>query len=105
MAHTIVAVSDRPELAPIVAAWLVHEFGYPGGLTLAEMTALILSPPKGPEESFVLFDQDRPPGTASLAHDDLAGRRDLTPWLAGVFVEPAYPILFTMLTAANTFYY
>jgi hypothetical protein len=38
----------------------------------------------------VLFDQGKPVGTASLAHDDLAPRRDLTPWLAGVFVEPAY---------------
>jgi GNAT superfamily N-acetyltransferase len=28
-------------------------------------------------------------GTAGLRHDDLASRPDLTPWLAGVFVEPA----------------
>jgi GNAT superfamily N-acetyltransferase len=90
MAHTIVAVSDRPELAPVVATWLIAEFGYPGGRTVEELTARILEPPTGPEESFVLFDQDRPVGTASLAHDDLASRRDLTPWLAGVFVEPAY---------------
>jgi GNAT superfamily N-acetyltransferase len=90
VAHAIVAVSDRPELAPIVASWLVAEFGHPGSRTVAELTALILSPPSGPEESFVLFDHDKPVGTASLSHDDLASRRDLTPWLAGVFVEPAY---------------
>jgi GNAT superfamily N-acetyltransferase len=90
MVNTIVAVSDRPELAPVVATWLVNEFGYPGSRTLDEMTALILSSPRGPEESFVLFEQGRPVGTASLAHDDLATRRDLTPWLAGVFVEPSY---------------
>src|SRR5580704_9005186 len=90
MAHTIVAVSDRPELAPVVATWLIAEFGYPGGRTVEELTARILEPPTGPEESFVLFDQDKPVGTASLCHDDLASRRDLTPWLAGVFVEPAY---------------
>jgi GNAT superfamily N-acetyltransferase len=90
MVNTIVAVSDRPELAPVVASWLVNEFGYPGSHTPDEMTALILSPPRGPEESFVLFEQDRPVGTASLSHDDLATRRDLTPWLAGVFVEPSY---------------
>jgi len=89
MGHQIVAVSDRPELAPIVAAWLVNAFGYPGSRTQEQMTALILAPPRGPEESFVLFDQDRPVGTASLSHDDLASRGDLTPWLAGVFVEPA----------------
>ena len=90
MADTIVAVSAQPELAPIVARWLVAEFGRPDSRTGEELAALILSPPVGPEETFVLFDQDRPVGTASLAHDDLATRRDLTPWLAGVFVEPAY---------------
>jgi RimJ/RimL family protein N-acetyltransferase len=88
--HKIVAISDRPDLAPTVAKWLVDEFGYPGSRTLDEMTVLILSPPRGPEETFVLFDRDKPVGTASLAHDDLASRRDLTPWLAGVFVEPAF---------------
>jgi GNAT superfamily N-acetyltransferase len=90
MAYTIVAVTDRPELAPVVATWLVSEFGYPGSRTVEELTAKILAPPIGPEESFVLLDQDRPVGTASLSHDDLASRRDLTPWLAGVFVEPAH---------------
>jgi GNAT superfamily N-acetyltransferase len=90
MAYTIVSISDRPELATVVAAWLIAEFGYPGGRTVDELTAKILSPRNGPEETFVLFDDDRPVGTASLAHDDLACRRDLTPWLAGVFVEPAY---------------
>jgi GNAT superfamily N-acetyltransferase len=54
------------------------------------MTALILSPPDGPEESFVLFDGATPVGTASLAHDDLVSRPDLTPWLAGVVVDEAY---------------
>ncbi len=90
MAGSIVAVSSRPELGPIVARWLVDAFGYPGGRTVEAMTAAILAPAWGPEESFVLFDQDRPVGTASLSHDDLASRRDLTPWLAGVFVEPAF---------------
>ena len=91
MGFKIAAVSDRPELAPVVAAWLVDAlFGHPGGLTVEEMTALILSPPVGPEETFVLFDQGVPVGTASLAHKDLEARPDLTPWLAGVFVQPAF---------------
>jgi GNAT superfamily N-acetyltransferase len=90
MATSIVTVSDRPELAPIVAAWLVAEFGHSGSRTVAELTASILSSPNGPEESFVLSDHDKPVGTASLSHDDLASHRDLTPWLAEVFVEPAH---------------
>jgi hypothetical protein len=37
MGFEIVAVSDRPELAPVVVAWLVDAFGYPGGRTVEEM--------------------------------------------------------------------
>ncbi len=90
MGFRITAVSDHPELAPVVAAWLVDAFGNPDRRTADEMTTLILAPPVGPEETFVLFDQERPVGTASLAHRDLETRPDLTPRLAGVFVQPAF---------------
>jgi GNAT superfamily N-acetyltransferase len=86
----IETVSGCPALAPVVAAWLVGAFGYPGWWSIDEMTAMILGPSAGPEETFVLFDEDRPVGTASLAHDEQAPRRYLSPWLAGVFVEPRY---------------
>jgi GNAT superfamily N-acetyltransferase len=87
----IIAVSDRPELAPVVAAWLAGAFHRrPGGLTAEELTALLLAPPVGPEETFVLFEGEMPVGTASLAQRDLPARPDLTPWLAGVFIEPAF---------------
>ncbi|MFC7477124.1 GNAT family N-acetyltransferase [Dankookia sp. GCM10030260] len=90
MSIRILAVSQHPALAPLVAGWLVEAFGRPGGRTVEQTTALILAPPKGPEESFVLFDGETPAGTASLAHDDLDSRPDLTPWLAGVYVPPAF---------------
>jgi GNAT superfamily N-acetyltransferase len=90
MVYRIVTVSNRPDLAPLVAAWRVEAFGYPGGWTVEELTALLLAPPVGPEETFVLLDQHRPVGTASLLHEDLDTRPDLTPWLAGLFVEPAF---------------
>ena len=54
------------------------------------MTALILAPPEGPEETFVLFGGGQPVGTAGLVRQDLDARPDLTPWLAGVFVLPAF---------------
>src|SRR5918911_635902 len=88
MPSRLLAVSEHPDLAPLIARWLVGAFGYPGSRTVEEMTALILSPPVGPEESFVLFEGEHPVGTASLARKDLASRPDLTPWLAGVYVEP-----------------
>src|ERR687894_3200472 len=87
----IVPVPDRPELAPIAATWLVDAFErHPGARTVEEMAALLLAPPVGPEETFVLLDGGTPAGTASLTHGDLAARPDLTPWLAGVFVLPAF---------------
>src|ERR1700734_1134494 len=89
MRYRIEEVSGRPDLAPIVAALLVDACGHPGGRTLEGMTFLILASPRGPDNTFVLFNYDKPVGTASLAHDDLESRRDLTPWLAGVFVEPS----------------
>ena len=91
MSRRIVAVSERPELASVVAQWRVDAFfSHPGGWTVEEMTAAILGPPIGPEENFVLFDQDEPVGTAGLVREDLETRPDLTPWLAGLFVRPEF---------------
>jgi len=91
MNHRIVAVSDRPALASLVARWRVEAFfDYPGGYTVEEMTRLILAPPVGPKETFVLFEDDQPAGTAGLVRTDLETRPDLTPWLAGLFVEPRF---------------
>jgi GNAT superfamily N-acetyltransferase len=91
MSYRTVAISDRPDLASLVARWRVEAFfNYPGGYTAAEMTALILAPLVGPEETFVLFDQDRPVGTAALICTDLDALPNLTSWLADLFVEPAF---------------
>ena len=91
MSHRIVAVSGRHDLAPLVARWRVEAFfNTPGDWTVEDMTARILAPPEGPKETFVLFDNDQPAGTAGLVRTDLRSRPDLTPWLAGVFVEPAF---------------
>jgi len=54
------------------------------------LEAVILRPPEGPEACFVLFDGAEPAGTASLAREDLLSRPDLTPWLAGVVVQPEF---------------
>ncbi|MCW8085596.1 GNAT family N-acetyltransferase [Roseococcus sp. MDT2-1-1] len=88
--HEIVTVTDRPDLVPTLARWMQETFGNPSGRTLAETEALFRAPPRGPEESFVLLLDGQPVGTASLAHDDLETRRDLSPWLAGVVVQPQF---------------
>lgn len=91
MNRRIVRVSERTDLAPLVARWRVDAFfNHPGGYTIEEMTALILALPVGPKETFVLFDADQPVGTAGIIRTDLETRPDLTPWLAGLFVEPTH---------------
>ena len=84
------AVSEHPALVPLVARWLVDAFQAEDGLSVAQMQARIRDTPFGPEESFVLFEDDVPVGTASLAQRDLDSRPDLAPWLAGVFVLPGH---------------
>ena len=91
MSIRIVTVSRQPDLARRVAEWRVGAFfDYPGGYTVDAMTALILAPSKGPNETFVLFDGVQPVGTAGLMRDDLESRPDLSPWLGGLYVEPAF---------------
>jgi GNAT superfamily N-acetyltransferase len=90
MPHRIVTLTDHPELAELLASWILSAFGHSGSPSLEEMTALFLAPHNGPEETFVLFEDDTPAGTASLAHSDLPSRTDLTPWLASVYVDPAF---------------
>lgn len=38
----------------------------------------------------VMLDEQRPIGMVALCLDDLEGRPDLNPWLAGLYVDPAH---------------
>lgn len=89
-AYRIEAVSARPDLAPLAAAWTFDAFFDPAEWTVEALTASILAPGDGPKDNFVLFEGDDPAGTAALVRSDLDARPDLTPWLAGVFVAPAF---------------
>lgn len=87
----IVTLTGRPDLAPTVAGWRFAAFGQGRpGRTVERSLARLLAPKNGPEETFILLDDGIPAGTAGLSHDDLDARPDLTPWLAGVVVQPAY---------------
>ena len=87
---TITRITDRPDLVPIVAHWLWHEFWQHDDYTLEQTRAVIAASVarSGPPQTFVLLLDDQPIGTASLATEDLDERPDLTPWLASVFVVP-----------------
>ncbi|MGH7104735.1 MAG: GNAT family N-acetyltransferase [Acetobacteraceae bacterium] len=70
----IVTLSERPGLLPSLRAWLADRH----------------ASPVAPERCFVLLAAGIPAGTASLAASGLAARPDLTPWLANLFVPPAF---------------
>ncbi len=85
----VVTLSEHPHLAPAVAEWLLEEFGHARSPSFDQQVANLLAQ-KAPEETFILFDDDVPVGTASLVAHDLPSRPDLTPWLASVLVRPQF---------------
>lgn len=90
MSLTIVRITERPDLLPLVARWLWQAFGRSEGGTLAESEARVAActAETGPGQSFVLLRDGEPIGTAGFVAHDLDARPDLTPWLAGVYVVP-----------------
>ena len=85
----VVTITERPRLAPAVAEWLLEEFRHALSPSFDEQLAKLIAQ-EAPEETFVLFDDDVPVGTASLVTNDLPSRPDLTPWLASVLVRPQF---------------
>ena len=90
MTILIVSTSDRPDLVPIVARWLWDAFWQDSGKLFEQLLDAVKksSVTTGAmPRTFVLLADGKPVGTASLVAHDLDERPDLTPWLAGVFVE------------------
>jgi predicted N-acetyltransferase YhbS len=90
MTHRFVSIAARPDLAPMVADWLLDEFGHAGSPTHEQSVQMIRAQSASREDTFVLFADDVPVGTASLVNSDLKSRPDLTPWLASVLVRPEF---------------
>ena len=89
--YLIVSTAERPDLASVVASWLWTEFSRARGSSLDETLEAVRTSATAARmpRTFVLLVDGKPVGTASLAAQDLEARPDLTPWLAGVFIEPA----------------
>lgn len=90
MASSFVTLADRPEMAPAVAEWLLDAFRFDLSPSHDELVAKLLAQKAPSEETFILFADDVPVGTASLVTNDLPSRPDLTPWLASVLVRPQF---------------
>ena len=88
----IVRLTERLDLAPVVACWIWEAFGRASGETLADSEARVAActAAVGPDQSFVLLVDDVPAGTAGFVRHDLDERPDLSPWLAGVYVAPEF---------------
>jgi GNAT superfamily N-acetyltransferase len=90
MAISVVSTSERPDLVPLVARWLWDAFWRRNGhsfettLQAVEASAVAQFMPR----TFIVLVDNKPVATASLASHDLEERPDLTPWFAGLFVEP-----------------
>ncbi|MDI5892386.1 GNAT family N-acetyltransferase [Halomonas rhizosphaerae] len=83
---------DSPHVA-ILAQWTHDTWGHlHPGRSLDTAIALLREEcgPGGVPSVFVALQGYTPVGTASLVADDMSDRRDLTPWLASVFVPPGW---------------
>jgi GNAT superfamily N-acetyltransferase len=91
MVTSIVSTSDRPDLVPVVARWLWGAFWHDSGKPFEQLLDAVRKSSEAASvmpRTFILLADGEPVGTASLVAQDLDERPDLTPWLAGVFVEP-----------------
>ena len=88
----VVTVAERPDLGPLAARWLWEGFWRAYGCTLAQVEADVAGAvaPRGAPQCFVRMVDGAPVGAASLAVQDLDTRPELSPWLAGVWVQPEW---------------
>lgn len=84
--------ADDPN-AEIIAGWTFQAWGHlHAGYTLDQAIKRIKNQcgDRGVPSVFVAISGEKPVGTASLVADDMSIRRELTPWLASVFVVPEW---------------
>jgi GNAT superfamily N-acetyltransferase len=90
---TITPLADHPHLAPAIAQWHFSEWGhlYPDGTVdgWLDHIRMRMNVDRIPMTVVAHDDRGEPVGTAALVEHDMETRRELTPWLGGVYVVPA----------------
>ncbi|MGO4449975.1 GNAT family N-acetyltransferase [Phyllobacterium sp. TAF24] len=89
---TVEPLENRPELVPVCARWNFHEWGQAYGRTM-EQTVDALMPmldPDSRQKAFVALVSGIPSGLVLLIDNDLDSHEHLTPWLASLYVAPAF---------------
>lgn len=87
------SLADHLDLIPVIGRWHLDEFGRWGpGSSLETWTARLAKGTRrdGIPTTFVAFVDDEPVGSALLLEHNMTTHDDLSPWLAGVYVIPAY---------------
>ena len=89
----IINLADAPEHIPTIAAWHQAQWGYlnPGG-TLESRIERMQRFLKGAAipAMYICVDGKHLVGTAALVESDMDSHPELSPWLASVYVNPAY---------------
>jgi predicted N-acetyltransferase YhbS len=82
---------NRPQHVETVARWIYQEFGGNTSFNLIEITDFFAKRRTDkPPITLIAIDGDTCLGTVSLFEGDLDTRRDLTPWLAALYVDQPY---------------
>jgi len=89
----IASIADHVQLVPTIATWHWDEWGHtdPGGSLEAwtEGLATRVNRDRIPT-TYVALQGDDPIASTTLVEHDMSTHRDLTPWIAGVYVKPEY---------------
>lgn len=84
-------IADYPDFVETVARWQWGEWGHldPDDSLAARITNLSAqTDPNRIPTTYIALDGDAPLGTASLVEHDMSTHRELSPWLASVYVTP-----------------
>ena len=91
MTTTIVTTTERPDLAQTTGTWRWEAFFRDRSLSeVLDLENECASNPDLMPTVLVLLNRQHPIGMVTLCLDDLDDRPELNPWLAGLYVDPAY---------------
>ncbi len=86
----VIKISNKPELKAQAAAWFSDKWGVPVDAYLESMADAASNPHGIPKWYLILDDSNTIIAGAGIIENDFHERKDLTPNLCALYVEPAY---------------
>jgi predicted N-acetyltransferase YhbS len=93
MSQTICHIFEAPTHRPVVASWIYEAFWFGQDGFSPEFFEERLAEASDPDNiplSLLALEQGEPVGTVNLIVNDDPARPHLTPWLAALYVDPAF---------------